>query len=76
MDAASNDGGFVVISATVPALQDGHWRYEDLHVERIEADGTRLTVPGDFQQAFGYARLKKADGHVLLQIDGVLQILR
>ena len=76
LDAASKEGGFVVISAFDPVLQEGHWRYEDLRVERIEADGTRFTVPGDFQQAFGSARLKRVDGEVLLQIDGVLQPLR
>lgn len=76
LDAAPQGGGFVGLSATNPVLQDGRWRYEDLRVERIEADGTRLAIPGDFQQAFGSARLKTVGGDVMLQIDGVVQPLR
>ena len=76
LDAAPQDGGFLVVSATNPSLRDRRWRYEGLRVERIETDGTLLTVPMDFQQAFGSARLKIVDGEVLLQVDGVLQPLR
>lgn len=76
LDAAPHDRGFIVLSAAVPALQNGHWRYQDLRIERLDSDGTRLAVPGSFQQRFESARLKRVDGDVLLQIDGVLQRVR
>lgn len=76
LDVAPKDGGFVMLSATDPTLLDGRWRYEDLRVQKIETDGTLLTLPGDFQQSFESARLKRVGGEVLLEIDRTVQPMR
>jgi hypothetical protein len=76
LDVTTSRGAFFLLSASVPSLVDGQWRYTSPSVERIDPDGKRREVLADPQRNFGTARLKGTAEGVTLEIDGIDQPLR